>query len=124
MWQRTYTRHCEQIKRDEVLQIGTPDQPGRTGPISDEPLVLDPGDYSLAVAAQRRRRLPDGLDLMRLNPIRWRNTRHHAPSIRSTLNSGPNFRDQLPAWDLEGRIEDGEGRHSAYPVFAMEEIIS
>ena len=28
------------------------------------------------------------------------------------------------AWDLESRIEDGEGRHRAYPVFAMEEIIS
>jgi hypothetical protein len=28
------------------------------------------------------------------------------------------------ALDLGSRIEDGEGRRSAYPVFAMEEIIS
>ena len=28
------------------------------------------------------------------------------------------------AWDLESRLKDGEGRDTAYPVFAMEEIIS
>jgi hypothetical protein len=38
--------------------------------------------------------------------------------LTSQIMFGPSARD------LGSRIEDGEGRHRAYPVFAMEEIIS
>jgi hypothetical protein len=50
--------------------------------------------------------------------------RRRRMTIMNTLEDFHRLSAALVNYDLPVRIKDGEGRRGAYPVFAMEEIIS